>query len=784
METLAEEATAHTKEDRPSVPRNVDQITITRTFDTLVRCPISTMLMHNPVVADDGYIYEKVVLEDYRSQSTQESPITRQNMSNTMRPVPLFTKIRDLFVEINPDLKEDILLPDFTFENNVNTIYGILGSDNHDPILQYTGFQLGHNGGGMPILSYLLQKCKSFNIIKHVFDNSTDFNATFSNGWKVIHYVCNYSVPTVILYVFNKADPKDLTTKTDDGKTPLSICMSRQADAAIFDALATHGIVPDFKFENNVDLINTIIQNGNYSALLKYTGFQLSCKISYNTFLPNLLSRCNTFEIIKHVLDNSTDFNEYKEPPGDWKVIHYVCHCCGPETIRYVMNKVKPSDLTNKTKDGHTPLSMYMSRQKDMALLDDFKAKGVIMDFTFNNNVALIIKAVSSGNSNMLLKYTGFTLSHKVNGSNTLFLTYLLSGCKTFEVIKHVFDNSTDFDKLIESTNNYKVIHYVCSNSTSDVIRYVISRTSLDDLLYKTTDHQTAFSMCVSKYDDPTLLDLLIAKGVTFESQRDIIISGHKLLEFAFAAGKRKTVEWLFSKYDIDMTTVTNGQTFLHQLCASGRNTQVIEQLIHKLDVSAFEIPNKLGERPIHLVIKYFPSTNLYKQLVEKGVDYTSETNDGSEPFHYACSFGTAPTIEYFLGLGVNIMKPVRQSGHVPMQLIEGNRNIPDNRRNDLINALCQMMEIYVLEQDMQQALNTSVKDQDQDMQQALNTSVKDQDQDQDMQQALNTSVKDQDQDQDQDMQQAPNASVKDQAQAPDNIDEHVKQALVFVNVL
>jgi predicted PilT family ATPase len=57
----------------------------------LVTCPLSGQVMHDPVFASDGYVYERRVLEKWMESNTQ-SPVTQEALGRTVLPANLIAQ--------------------------------------------------------------------------------------------------------------------------------------------------------------------------------------------------------------------------------------------------------------------------------------------------------------------------------------------------------------------------------------------------------------------------------------------------------------------------------------------------------------------------------------------------------------------------------------------------------------------------------------------------------------------------------------------------------------------
>ncbi len=149
-------------------------------METDIICPISKQIFKEPVVASDGYIYEKECIEKWLEKKTT-SPMTNELLSHTkLNHVQFLKNIINEMIKKNPELIKEQY---GQFEEHLTTkeeIYSaIITKKMYDKILELKDidsillfnileYNMNHNA-----LKEFLKKTK---IIIHIIDNCIDIN--------------------------------------------------------------------------------------------------------------------------------------------------------------------------------------------------------------------------------------------------------------------------------------------------------------------------------------------------------------------------------------------------------------------------------------------------------------------------------------------------------------------------------------------------------------------------------------------------------------------------------
>jgi len=157
-------------------------------ISVIIRCPLSGKYMKNPVVASDGYTYEKNELLEYLKFNT-ESPMDSSTLTFDFRENKTISKLTYFILSKCPD--------EYDWLYNENSIYENIIIDQE--FIEHSGNDL--------LIRVLTHS-------KHI-DNNID-------GWNVYHLICAFSNKYVINYML-KNMKYDINKKTDYDETYLHL---------------------------------------------------------------------------------------------------------------------------------------------------------------------------------------------------------------------------------------------------------------------------------------------------------------------------------------------------------------------------------------------------------------------------------------------------------------------------------------------------------------------------------------------------------------------------------
>lgn len=294
----------------------MDKITIdTQTSLPTLKCPITHQLFCNPVMADDGHIYEKLAIEQwFKTTHGCRSPMTNSHISKNLKPIYPLKNLVDELIDENPNLKEDQYPPSnyHEFEDNKEEIVNLIKNRSFNELTKYINFDL----------KYLMEQ-QAFALILtsqsifHVLDNCVDINCTNEvgdaggnrKGWTPIHYICKHGSNNLIRQIINRYKNINLEAKNGDGRRPIIyICRFKS-----FELIK-------FMEDNGVDM--ECDDNGE-------SGWK---PIHY-------ICKHQPLEAVKYMVEKGIDLE--CEDNNGWKPIHKICRYGKPETVKYALDSGK-----------------------------------------------------------------------------------------------------------------------------------------------------------------------------------------------------------------------------------------------------------------------------------------------------------------------------------------------------------------------------------------------------------------------------------------------------------
>ena len=169
------------------------------------KCPLTLDVFYEPVMAIDGYIYEKTAIVEW-FKNNQISPITRKQISNTLIDSPFVKNSINKFLEKNPQyISERFNIP---FSSNIKLVCKYI---NNGDFLNLTGireFSLKYLMDN-DILLKIFMDCKNNDVIKFIINDflkyssiSLDYVDKF--GASMLHYACKYSNSSIVSYLLDR----------------------------------------------------------------------------------------------------------------------------------------------------------------------------------------------------------------------------------------------------------------------------------------------------------------------------------------------------------------------------------------------------------------------------------------------------------------------------------------------------------------------------------------------------------------------------------------------------
>ena len=295
-------------------------------------CPISKQIFKEPVVASDGFFYEKhCILEWLKTKNL--SPMTNLVISKNVHSCIFFNNLLKTFLENNPEEVRNQFAPSFDHVDNIDILNEIIKERRYVSLLKYRSFIMSKFQNYKIIKD--LAKSNQHQVIMHLVDNVIDLNEKI-HGRRLVHDLCQYSTPEMIKYIIDKG--VDLECQDDTQSRPIHfIC--QYSTPEMIKYIIDKGVDLECLDNEQWKPIHLICR---YSTpeMIKYIideGVDLECQNSYQWKPIHLICRNSTPKMIKYIIDKGVDLECQNDE--QWKPIHLICRYSIPEMIKYIIDK-------------------------------------------------------------------------------------------------------------------------------------------------------------------------------------------------------------------------------------------------------------------------------------------------------------------------------------------------------------------------------------------------------------------------------------------------------------
>lgn len=249
-------------------------------------CPITGQIFKDPVMAEDGYIYEKTAIKDwFRENNT--SPLTNLEISKTLNKCYTFNAIVEEYLQFHPQERDKQYKLSTDHLDNVQKIKSIINKKKFNKLLKYRKFDLGTFYETNQILTII--DCEN-KIIKHIIDNVLDIDAKNYNGFGLLHLCAKYGKSDIILYLINKG--VKLEEETNYGNRPIHI-IAKYASSDVLKYIINKEVSLDCKNIFGCKPIHVICKYSTFEIIQ----FVLNREIEIDHEIPELLRINNTLSL-------------------------------------------------------------------------------------------------------------------------------------------------------------------------------------------------------------------------------------------------------------------------------------------------------------------------------------------------------------------------------------------------------------------------------------------------------------------------------------------------------
>ena len=318
------------------------------TFDISdLTCPITKSIMYDPVVAEDGIIYEHDAIVKWFSVNNT-SPSMRTIMGSRLyRPlyVSVLVEKINLILEKNPELKEWQYVPSNIHADNIEVVNNRIVNCAFNDLLKYV-----HYDYTKLRVQDLLESSHN-NVIKYVIDNVDDYHKVDNYDKSLIHHICSHATDEILIYYIEKLIGLSQFHVDNSINSPLFCIFTNEV-------LTLDG----FKYfiqKYGLNAVTSRNERAIHRAL--YSGCSLD-KIKY------LVEDCN---VDLHVVANN-----------NIRPIHYACEYSSVSVVKYLVDKKVNLEVT----DSSEKRPMHYACLHNNQTVIDFLIDKVDLTATFKSN--------------------------------------------------------------------------------------------------------------------------------------------------------------------------------------------------------------------------------------------------------------------------------------------------------------------------------------------------------------------------------------------------------------
>jgi hypothetical protein len=258
----------------------------------LIKCPLTDLIYYDPVVAEDGYIYEYMAIK-YWFEKDITSPVTSVPIGKKLVRAKQYKTIIDHYLSVYPEQTVNQFInkkPYYLFKEE---FINLLTQHNFNDLIIYTDILLTDYLDDRSIGGYLFTECQDNEIIKTIINNSVDYDTYDDEGNKLIHFATKYSNQEIIKHLIDK-----------------------KIDINCIDMHGNRPVHYIFEYQENIDLIANYFIDNNKELFFNNKGM-----LPIHIVCKNL----NVWSKIEWFL--KTNSNNYLELTSreNLKPLHYVC---------------------------------------------------------------------------------------------------------------------------------------------------------------------------------------------------------------------------------------------------------------------------------------------------------------------------------------------------------------------------------------------------------------------------------------------------------------------------
>lgn len=293
-----------------------------------IKCPITNLILCEPVIAEDGYFYEAMSLKVHLYKN-DTSPVTGEKMGKIILSAKNMKALVNDFLEKNPEYKKDQFLVKKPFYLFGKDFVESIKNKNYDDITKYIDIILNAEIGKETLFEQVCKTC-SDDIVKYVIDNSIDYDTYDKRKLKPLHIACKYASTEVISYLINKK--VNLESEDLNGETPMSyLILYRTPDVykQMIQEFLTMNVNVNIMNNNGFMTAHYIISRGDLDILKLLVQHNLNLtnvnkKIGNMNLLQFAFKESSNEELIKYLISLNVNLDIDIDPKTSCEQLIYM----------------------------------------------------------------------------------------------------------------------------------------------------------------------------------------------------------------------------------------------------------------------------------------------------------------------------------------------------------------------------------------------------------------------------------------------------------------------------
>jgi len=241
------------------------------------------MIFNDPVITDDGVVYERDAITEWLSKN-RTSPLTTKEISDKLVDCRIIKNLVEDLIKLYPELKD---------KQYIISIDEIMRTKKFSELHKHKNIDIKQ----LMDKDYLHVLCGNADndTLKHIIDNATNLRCKADHGSMFIHYVCQFSKLEIVRYLVEKDGFIDFESMNNTNMRPIHYACQNNSDISVMQYLVEMGVDLEAQTVDGWRPIHHVCMYGN-DAKIQYI---LGCKVD----LTCRITRCNNVNVSYNFID-------------------------------------------------------------------------------------------------------------------------------------------------------------------------------------------------------------------------------------------------------------------------------------------------------------------------------------------------------------------------------------------------------------------------------------------------------------------------------------------------